>query len=95
MEVADCYRLARALLERDRTGADAVRHSRGGSFTSVVVDEAQDMAAQAWRLIRSIVPNGRNDLFIVGDAHQRIYSRHRGYWGDTASKFAVAPGSFA
>ena len=77
MEVADCYRLARALLERDRTGADSVPPSRDGTFASVVVDEAQDMVAQAWRLIRSVVPNDRNDLFIVGDAHQRIYSRHR------------------
>ena len=77
MEVADCYRLARALLERDRTGIDSVPSSGDVSFTSVVVDEAQDMVAQAWRLIRSIVPNDRNDLFIVGDAHQRIYSRHR------------------
>ena len=77
MEVTDCYRLARALLERDRTGADSVPSSPSGVFTSVVVDEAQDMVAQAWRLIRSIVPDGRNDLFIVGDAHQRIHSRHR------------------
>ena len=35
------------------------------------------MVAPAWRLIRSIAPEGRDDLFIVGDAHQRIYSRHR------------------
>ena len=77
MEVGDCYRLARALLEQDRSGNDSVPSSPYGAFTSVVVDEAQDMVAQAWRLIRSIAPNGRNDLFIVGDAHQRIYSRHR------------------
>ena len=76
-EVPDCYRLARALLEQDRSGADAAPSALEGRFTSVVVDEAQDMVAQAWRLIRSIVPSGRNDLFIVGDAHQRIYSRHR------------------
>ena len=76
-EVPDCYRLARALLEQDRSGADAAPSAPEGTFTSVVVDEAQDMVAQAWRLIRSIVPSGRNDLFIVGDAHQRIYSRHR------------------
>ena len=81
MEVADCYRLTRALLEQDRIGADSVPSSRDGTFASVIVDEAQDMAAQAWRLIRSIVPNGRNDLFIVGDAHQRIYSRHRAVLG--------------
>ena len=35
------------------------------------------MVAPAWRLIRGIVPVGPNDVFIVGDAHQRIYSRHR------------------
>ena len=68
MEVADCYRAAAALLEQDRANAD---------FTSVIVDEAQDMSAPAWRLIRSIAPLGANDLFIVGDAHQRIYSSHR------------------
>ena len=77
MEVADCYRMATALLEQDRSGANPIPASRGGAFTSVIVDEAQDMVAPAWRLIRSIVPNGRDDLFIVGDAHQRIYSRHR------------------
>ena len=59
------------------SGADAAPSVPEGTFTSVVVDEAQDMVAQAWRLIRSIVPSGRNDLFIVGDAHQRICSRHR------------------
>ncbi|MDE0177892.1 MAG: AAA family ATPase [Gammaproteobacteria bacterium] len=68
MEVADCYRAATALVEDDRTGAN---------FAAVIVDEAQDMIAPAWRLLRAIAPEGRNDLFIVGDAHQRIYSRHR------------------
>ena len=68
MEVADCYRASATLLEQDRNSAN---------FASVIVDEAQDMGAAAWRLIRSIVPRGRDDIFIVGDAHQRIYSRHR------------------
>lgn len=47
-------------------------------YIAVVVDEAQDMGEQAFRLIRAIVPAGaddRNSLFIVGDAHQRIYAR--------------------
>jgi len=43
---------------------------------AIVVDEAQDMSAEAFRLLRAIVQEGPNDLFIVGDAHQRIY-RHR------------------
>ena len=49
-------------------------------YQSIVVDEAQDMGAQAFKLIRQMLPgpgDGRkNDLFIVGDAHQRIY-RHK------------------
>lgn len=42
-------------------------------YKAVVVDEAQDFHADEWKLIRSIVPEGKNDLFIVGDSHQRIY----------------------
>jgi superfamily I DNA/RNA helicase len=45
-------------------------------YRAVVVDEAQDMSHQAFMLIRQMVPEGKNDLFIVGDAHQRIY-RHK------------------
>ena len=45
-------------------------------YRSIVVDEAQDMGFQAFRLIRQMVPEEKNDLFIVGDAHQRIY-RHK------------------
>jgi len=47
-------------------------------YKAVIVDEAQDMSAQAFKLIRQMVPNTeqKNDLFIVGDAHQRIY-RHK------------------
>ena len=40
-----------------------------------MVDEAQDFHPEEWKLIRAIVPTGPNDLFIVGDAHQRIYGR--------------------
>jgi superfamily I DNA/RNA helicase len=44
-------------------------------YQAVVVDEAQDFHMEEWRLIRALVPEGKNDLFIVGDAHQRIYGR--------------------
>ena len=67
-EVDDAYRDAAALLRDD--GA-------GGGYAAVVVDEAQDMGAQAFALIRAIAPAGRDDLFIVGDGHQRIYGRNR------------------
>lgn len=48
-------------------------------YSAVIVDEAQDMGEQAFRLIRAIVPEtpsgDKNSIFIVGDAHQRIYAR--------------------
>ncbi|WP_462270446.1 UvrD-helicase domain-containing protein [Desulfobacter sp.] len=55
-------------------------------YKSVVVDEAQDMGAQAFRLIRQIAGDDHaNDLFIVGDAHQRIY-RHKVILGQCGIK---------
>ncbi|MEZ5264706.1 MAG: AAA family ATPase [Acidimicrobiales bacterium] len=44
-------------------------------YRHIVVDEAQDLHEQQWRLLREAVPAGANDLFIVGDSHQRIYDR--------------------
>ncbi len=44
-------------------------------YSSVIVDEAQDFGANAYRLLRAMVKEGANDMFIVGDAHQRIYGR--------------------
>ena len=67
-EVDDAYRDAAAFLQNDRGTLD---------YVGVVVDEAQDMGAQAYRLIRHIVPAGANDLFVVGDGHQRIYGRNK------------------
>lgn len=43
---------------------------------AMVIDEAQDISPAAFELIRGAVPVAANDLFIVGDAHQRIY-RHK------------------
>ncbi|MEU2263996.1 UvrD-helicase domain-containing protein [Streptomyces sp. NPDC019645] len=42
-------------------------------YRHIVVDEAQDLHAAHWKLLRALVPEGDDDLFIVGDAHQRIY----------------------
>ena len=42
-------------------------------YSSVIVDEGQDMGSQAYVLLRKIVPEQANDIFIVGDGHQRIY----------------------
>ncbi|MFF4230372.1 UvrD-helicase domain-containing protein [Streptomyces sp. NPDC001820] len=45
-------------------------------FRHIVVDEAQDLSASHWRMLRALVPEGPDDIFLVGDAHQRIYA-HR------------------
>ncbi len=52
----------------------ATRETR--PFAHVIVDEAQDLHPTQWRLLRVAVDTHENDLFIVGDAHQRIYE-HR------------------
>lgn len=46
-------------------------------FKSIIVDEAQDLGEPDFTLIKSIVSRQTqgNDLFIVGDPHQRIYGR--------------------
>jgi hypothetical protein len=41
-------------------------------YRHVVVDEAQDLHPVQWRLLRAAVPHAPDDLFIVGDPHQRV-----------------------
>ncbi len=47
------------------------------SYKAIIVDEAQDMGLHAFKLIRQMMPESlnKNDIFIVGDGHQRIYRR--------------------
>ena len=45
-----------------------------GRYESIIVDEGQDFSPSAFRLIRALAGEAhQNDIFIVGDAHQRIY----------------------
>ena len=41
----------------------------------VIVDEAQDLHAAHWLLLRALVAEGTDDLFIAEDSHQRIYGQ--------------------
>lgn len=45
-------------------------------YKHIIVDEAQDMGPQALSLLRGLVAETSNDMFLVGDGHQRIYRRH-------------------
>ncbi|GAA4382685.1 3'-5' exonuclease [Tsukamurella soli] len=50
--------------------------ARGATVADhVVVDEAQDLGPTHWRLLRALVPEGPDDLFIAEDGHQRIYGQ--------------------
>ena len=43
---------------------------------SILVDEAQDMSTHAFAFLRAVIPEEQpNDIFIVGDGHQRIYRK--------------------
>lgn len=69
-ELVDATRDARNLLERQ---GDVL------PYKAVLLDEAQDMGTEAFKLIRQMIPSSRadlrNSLFITGDAHQRIYGQ--------------------
>lgn len=53
--------------------ADLLTSRPARSFAHVIVDESQDLHPAQWRLLRAAVAEGANDLFLAGDAHQRIY----------------------
>jgi mRNA-degrading endonuclease RelE of RelBE toxin-antitoxin system len=64
--------------------ADAVREARLSvdadagfrRYRAVIADEVQDFRNADLRLLRTLAAPGPDDLFLVGDAHQRIYG-HR------------------
>ena len=60
-------------LQLANEAAHIVRQSLKAPYQHVIVDEAQDLHPAQWRLLRAAVPPGPDDLFIVGDPHQRIY----------------------
>jgi superfamily I DNA/RNA helicase len=59
-----------ARLEAERAKA------KGTRYKHVVVDEAQDLSPAHWMLLRAMAAPGPNDLFLVGDTHQRIYDNY-------------------
>ncbi|APX34018.1 DNA helicase UvrD [Brachybacterium sp. P6-10-X1] len=40
----------------------------------VLVDEGQDLRPTQWQMLRALVAEGEDDMFIAEDSHQRIYS---------------------
>ncbi len=50
----------------------------------VLVDEGQDLSPAHWTLVRALVTDGRDDIFIAEDSHQRIYGHRL-----TLSRFGI------
>jgi superfamily I DNA/RNA helicase len=66
VEWADVVRNARQWIEN---------HGVDVPYRAVLADEVQDFDAGELRLLRALVPPGPDDLFVVGDGHQRIYGQ--------------------
>ena len=71
-EVDDAYRDIATVLTKD-----AEQEGHFLPYSAIVIDETQDFGPQALRLLRAMIAPASNDLFFVGDGHQRIYSSHR------------------
>lgn len=80
--VIESYRLgARMASSIDYQEAAAIaahnlEHASTRPADHVLVDEGQDLSPAHWQLVRSLVGEGPNDIFIAEDGHQRIYG-HR------------------
>ena len=78
-EVDDAYADVAELIQTEREDqANGISNAKAlATYSAMVIDETQDFGPQALRLIRAMVEPGNNDLFFVGDGHQRIYSRNK------------------
>ncbi|WP_320777934.1 UvrD-helicase domain-containing protein [Streptomyces sp. CRN 30] len=66
--------------QREEAGGLDNIHLQDGSaawlryrYRHIVVDEAQDLRPAHWKMLRSMAARDTDDLFLVGDTHQRIY----------------------
>ncbi|WP_164904726.1 UvrD-helicase domain-containing protein [Streptomyces cyaneus] len=80
LELQRMARIEEQARYKDEQGGRDLVHREAGSgmwlkprYQHIVVDEAQDLSASHWRMLRAMVGKGPNDIFLVGDAHQRIY----------------------
>lgn len=62
--------------------ARILREDGSPPYRHIIVDEAQDLHPAQWRLLRAAAATGPDDMFLVGDPHQRI-RQHRVSMRDT------------
>ncbi|MFB7321630.1 UvrD-helicase domain-containing protein [Streptomyces sp. NPDC056190] len=80
LEAARARRIEAIARQREEAGGLDNVHMADGSggwlryrYRHIVVDEAQDLRPAHWKMLRAMTAPDRNDLFLVGDTHQRIY----------------------
>ncbi|NMD97084.1 AAA family ATPase [Rhodococcus sp. BL-253-APC-6A1W] len=69
----------RALHTHETVRREATRileQSDDKPYRHIVVDEAQDLSPDQWRVLRAAAPEDSDDMFLAGDTHQRIYKNH-------------------
>lgn len=66
----------RTYLQLAQTAAGYLEGRGVKPYAHILVDEAQDLHETQWRMLRAAVDEQPDDLFIVGDSHQRIYDRN-------------------
>lgn len=80
LEMARRHKIEERRRQEEERGGPGNIHAESGTgawlryrYRHIVVDEAQDLGAAHWKMLRAMVPREANDLFLVGDTHQRIY----------------------
>ncbi|MFK0256015.1 UvrD-helicase domain-containing protein [Streptomyces sp. NPDC090445] len=80
LEIGREQRILAIARQREETGGLDNVHLQDGSggwlryrYRHIVVDEAQDLRPAHWKMLRAMAPREADDLFLVGDTHQRIY----------------------
>ncbi|MFC9428082.1 UvrD-helicase domain-containing protein [Streptomyces sp. NPDC056987] len=80
LEMARCHKIEERRRQEEERGGPGNIHVESGTgawlrhrYRHVVVDEAQDLGAAHWKMLRAMVPQEADDIFLVGDTHQRIY----------------------
>jgi superfamily I DNA/RNA helicase len=70
-------KLSRAIYELDELFNKLTDYYEGTDkpFSHIICDELQDLSNVELRLLRNMVEEGENDLFLLGDPFQNIYSR--------------------
>ncbi|MFB9467458.1 UvrD-helicase domain-containing protein [Streptomyces cinereospinus] len=80
LEMGREQRIRTIARQREEAGGLDNIHPQDGSggrlryrYRHIVVDEAQDLRPAHWKMLRAMAPRTSDDLFLVGDTHQRIY----------------------